>query len=568
MAPTLTPVYLSAQIRAIEQAALGGPAPAPLMERAGLTAAQFARDLLGGTGKRVLLFAGPGNNGGDAFVVARHLKSWQFEVSVVFAGAEDKLPADAGEALRAWKTAGGTMTHALPATREWDLIIDGLFGIGLERPIAGRYLEWVNWINTSRARILALDIPSGLHADSGRILGAAVCATHTITLIGLKPGLLTLDGPDHAGEVRLESLDIGTLEPSRFGAPESALDAPNNSPSPLTGEGQGEGEMSASRRAPALEQSRSGAQDGRLYRTLPESAAPHGWRIETALIASVIPPRQRNSHKGTFGNVGILGGAPGMVGAVLLAGRAALKLGAGRVLVGLLSEGPVVDFLQPELMLRPAQELLNTEALDCLAIGPGLGTSQAAQHAVAAALAHSAPLILDADALNFIAADPGLQKKLATRSAPSILTPHPAEAARLLATSTAKIQEDRIAAARAMSERFNASVVLKGNGSICALKNSDWYINTTGNPGMATAGMGDVLTGIIASLTAQTRDPGQALLAGVHLHGLAADKLVASGIGPAGLTASEVIDAARQILSTIHRNEPQPPFSPREKGRG
>jgi ADP-dependent NAD(P)H-hydrate dehydratase / NAD(P)H-hydrate epimerase len=566
MAPTLTPVYLSAQIRAIEQAALVGPSPAPLMERAGLAAAQFARDLLGGTGRRVLLFAGPGNNGGDAFVVARHLKTWQFEVSVVFAGAEEKLPADAVEALRAWKTAGGTMTDTLPATRDWDLIIDGLFGIGLERPIAGRYLEWVNWINACHARILCLDIPSGLHADSGRILGSAVRAAHTITFIGLKPGLLTLDGPDHAGEVRLESLGIGTLEPSRFGIPELALDAPKNPPSPLTGEGRGEGEMSASRRALALEQSRSEAQVGSkmLSRSLPESAEPHGWRIETALIASAIPPRQRNSHKGTFGNVGILGGAPGMVGAVLLAGRAALKLGTGRVLVGLLGEGPAVDFLQPELMLRSAQELLDTESLDCLAIGPGLGTSQAAQHAVATALAHAAPLVLDADALNLIANDTGLQKQLAARSAASILTPHPAEAARLLATSTTKIQEDRIAAARTLSERFNAAVVLKGNGSLCALKNGDWYINTSGNPGMATAGMGDVLTGIIASLTAQNRDPDQALLAGVHLHGLAADKLVASGIGPAGLTASEVIDAARQVLNTIRATSapqqiPSPP---------
>jgi ADP-dependent NAD(P)H-hydrate dehydratase / NAD(P)H-hydrate epimerase len=494
MVPTLTPVYLSAQIRAIEQAALGGPSPAPLMERAGLAAAEFARDLLGGTGKSVLLFAGPGNNGGDAFVVARHLKSWQFEVSVIFAATEEKLPRDAAAALRAWKTAGGTMTDTLPATRDWDLIIDGLFGIGLERPIAGRNLEWVNWINACHARVLSLDIPSGLHADTGRILGGAVRAAHTITFICLKAGLLTLDGPDHAGEVRLDSLGID----------------------------------------------------------LPETTEPQGWRIETALIASAIPPRQRNSHKGTFGNVGILGGAPGMVGAVLLAGRAALKLGAGRVLVGMLADGPGVDFLQPELILRPAQELLNTEALDCLAIGPGLGKSQAAHHAVATALAHSAPLILDADALNLIAAAAGLQKKLAARSAASILTPHPAEAARLLSTSTPKIQEDRIAAARTLSERFNAAVVLKGNGSICSLKNANWYINTSGNPGMATAGMGDVLTGIIASLAAQSRDPDQALLAGVHLHGLAADRLVAAGVGPAGLTASEVIDAARQILNAGH----------------
>ena len=158
-------------------------------------------------------------------------------------------------------------------------------------------------------------------------------------------------------------------------------------------------------------------------------------------------------------------------------------------------------------------------------------------------------MVLDADALNLLAAQPKLQKVLAARTRASILTPHPAEAARLLATSTDKIQYDRISAAHTLSARYNAAVVLKGNGSICSLNNGDWYLNTSGNPGMAAAGMGDVLTGIIASLTAQGGDPDLALLAGVHLHGLAADRLVAAGIGPAGLTASEVTDAARRLLN-------------------
>jgi hydroxyethylthiazole kinase-like uncharacterized protein yjeF len=266
----------------------------------------------------------------------------------------------------------------------------------------------------------------------------------------------------------------------------------------------------------------------------------------------VLPLRRRNSHKGTFGNVGLIGGAPGMVGAALLAGRAALKLGAGRVFVGLFTDSLAVDLLQPELMLRSAQDLLKMEGLDCIAVGPGLGDSQAAQHALAAALGHKAPLVLDADALNLIASHAKLQKSLTSRTSASILTPHPAEAARLLATSTDKIQYDRIAAARTLSSRFNAAVVLKGNGSICALKNGDWYLNTSGNPGMAAAGMGDVLTGIIASLTAQGGDPDLALLAGVHLHGLAADRLVGAGIGPAGLTASEVTDAGRKLLNEAH----------------
>ena len=491
MPKAFTPVFLAREIREIEQAVRSQPSPPPLMARAGVAVAEFARDLLGERGKRVLLLAGPGNNGGDAFVAARQLKDWWVDVTVVFTGMEAKLPADAKAALADWRAAGGALHESIPPRGGWHLIVDGLFGIGLERPLDYKHAELVNWSNGSAVPILAIDIPSGLHADSGRVLGCAMRAGHTLTFIGLKAGLLTLDGPDYAGEVRLESIGVD----------------------------------------------------------LPEITEPSGWRIESALIATVLPLRRRNSHKGTFGNVGLVGGAPGMVGAALLAGRAALKLGAGRVFVGLFAESPTVDLVQPELMMRSAQDVLKIETLDCIAVGPGLGESHAAQHALAAALAHKAPLVLDADALNLLAAHPKLQKVLATRTSTSILTPHPAEAARLLATTTEKIQHDRIAAARALSARFNAAVVLKGNGSICALKNGDWYVNTSGNPGMATAGMGDVLTGIVASLTAQGGDPDLALLAGVHLHGLAADSLVAAGIGPAGLTASEVIDAARKLLN-------------------
>ena len=491
MPRAFTPVFLAREIREIEQAVLSQPSAPPLMARAGVAVAEFARDLLGDRGKRVLLLAGPGNNGGDAFVAARQLKEWWVDVTVVYSGPEAKLPADAKAALADWRAAGGALHESIPSRGDWHLIVDGLFGIGLERPLDGKHAELVNWCNACGVPILAIDIPSGLHADSGRVLGCAVRARHTLTFIGLKAGLFTLDGPDCAGEVHLESLGVG----------------------------------------------------------LPETTEARGWRIESALIANVLPLRRRNSHKGTFGNVGLLGGAPGMVGAALLAARAALKLGAGRVFVGLLADSPSVDLVQPELMLRPAQDLLKTEALDCIAVGPGLGESQAAQHALAAVLAHAAPLVLDADALNLVATHPKLQKSLVARTSASILTPHPAEAARLLATSTDKIQHDRIAAARALCARFNAAVVLKGNGSVCALKNGDWYLNTSGNPGMAAAGMGDVLTGIIASLTAQGGDPDLALLAGVHLHGLAADSLVAAGIGPAGLTASEVIDAGRKLLN-------------------
>jgi len=486
-----TPVFLVREIREIERAALAQPLPQSLMERAGLAVAEHVRGLLGDREKRILLLAGPGNNGGDALVAARHLKQWWLDVTVVFTGAEPKLGADARAALIAWKAVGGVVQESIPAARRWDLIVDGLFGIGLERPLEGHYAQLVERINASGSRVLAIDIPSGLHADSGRVLGQAVSAHHTLTFIGLKPGLLTLDGPDRAGEVRLDTLGV----------------------------------------------------------SFPPTPGPSGRRIESALLAAILQPRPRNSHKGMYGNVGVLGGAPGMVGAALLAGRAGLRLGAGRVYIGLFADAPSVDLVQPELMLRPAQDLLKMEGLDCLICGPGLGQSQAALHAVAAALGHGAHLIVDADALNLIAVDTGLRQALASRSGATVITPHPAEAARLLGRSVTDIQCDRIAAACELASSFRCGAVLKGNGSVCALANGDWYVNTTGNPGMATAGMGDVLAGIIAALAAQGADPGMALLGGVHLHGLAADELVRQGTGPLGVTASEVIDAARGALN-------------------
>lgn len=500
MQPTASPVYLVNEIRQIEQRQLSRSPRPDLMERAGLATAQLARDLLREKDKRILLFAGSGNNGGDALVAARHLKQWWIDVAVVFTGDTSKLPDDAKAAFKAWRDAGGQLLNEVPPGFRQDLIVDGLFGIGLQRPLEGRYAELVNWINSRGSRVLAIDIPSGVHADTGAILGSAVRAQHTITFIGLKPGLLTLDGPDHTGEVHVDGLGLD----------------------------------------------------------LPERPAPGGWLIPATILGNVLAPRARNTHKGTFGTVGIIGGAPGMTGAALLAGRAALKLGAGKVRIGLLADAPTVDPVQPELMLQPAQDLLRMPELSCIACGPGLGQSQAAGHALEAIIEHPAPLALDADALNLLAGDTAMQKALRTRRAPSLLTPHPAEAARLLSTTTHEVQADRIATALELASRFNAFVVLKGSGSICALAGGGWYVNVTGNPGMASAGMGDVLTGILAALISQGAEAEIALLAGVYLHGSAADQLAGQGTGPAGMTASEVIDAARLMLNGAMRPAPGP----------
>jgi hydroxyethylthiazole kinase-like uncharacterized protein yjeF len=485
-------VYRTADVRAIEAAAMTGKKPQPLMERAGLAAAEAARDLSGGTGKPVLIFAGPGNNGGDAFVVARHLKKWYYKVTVVFAGDEKKLSADAKAALYGWRKAGGTTVSSPPVTKQCGLVVDGIFGIGCERDVGGQYAKWIAAINALGAPVLALDVPSGLHSDTGRVMGCAVRATRTVTFIALKPGLLTLDGPDHCGEIHVSDLDldIQSLRPAK------------------------------------------------------------GSTIGRAVLATALMPRRMSSHKGDYGSVGVIGGDHGMVGAALLAARAALKIGAGRVYVGLITRNaPLLDAEQPELMLRTADDTLKLTNLNCLAVGPGLGQTPDAAFYLDWALESRLPLVLDADALNIVARDANLKKQLKQINTTKILTPHPAEAARLLGVSTRDVQNDRLSAALKLAKDLNSLVVLKGAGSICAAPDGTWHINTSGNPGMASAGQGDVLTGMIAALLSQGAEPKTAMLAGVYLHGAAADLVVAGGIGPVGLTATETIHAARSLLN-------------------
>jgi hydroxyethylthiazole kinase-like uncharacterized protein yjeF len=453
------PIFPTSEIRRIEQAA--GDVSPSLMERAGNAAADLASELVSEKSKDILVLAGPGNNGGDARIAAARLQEKFFRVTVV------------------------SHPRELPADRSWGLVIDGLFGIGLARDIAGDYAQLVDYTNRQRCPVLALDVPSGIQSDTGQVLGRAVRATHTLTFIGLKPGLLTLDGPDHCGEVRVAALG---LPPSKANA----------------------------------------------------------WVAGPGLFSEALKPRPRNFHKGMAGSVGILGGARGMTGAALLAGRAALKLGAGRVYVGFLKEDIHVDFGAPELMLRHADDVLGMD-LDAAVAGPGLGSTDHGATLVGAVLASEMPCVLDADALNLMGDDENLREACARRSAATLLTPHPAEAGRLLNMTTAGVQADRLGAARELARRFNAHVVLKGNGSVLVARDGHLFINATGNPGMASAGMGDVLSGILGALLAQRYSGESALVLGVHLHGAAADELAASGIGPVGITASEVADRARAL---------------------
>lgn len=480
-------LYLSASLRTLE----ARHADDDLMQRAGAATADWAGELAGKHGLPILVIAGPGNNGGDAFVAARLLRQRFFTVCVVFAGLPERQPADARQAWQRFIDEGGSTVETIPSDQRWSLIIDGLFGIGLTRQpafIAAGLIEDINRLaRRDGCPVLALDCPSGLTADTGTAPGAVVRATHTLTFIAGKPGLLTADGPDHCGEIRIATL---------------GLDAPDELPP-----------------------------DGRL--------------LSREDFLQYLQPRRLNSHKGSFGSVGVLGGAPSMVGAAFLTARAALKLGAGRIYAGLVDvQAPSFDPQQPELMLRRPHALLQT-TLSALACGPGLGISLEASELLEAAILLDQPLVLDADALNLVASEGNLQQALASRQVPAILTPHPAEAGRMLDSSSAEIQADRIAAAREIARRYRSHVALKGCGTVVASTDGAWWVNTTGNPGMATAGMGDVLSGIVLALLGQHWPAPPALLAGVHLHGAAADRLVAAGTGPIGLTAGEVIDAAR-----------------------
>jgi ADP-dependent NAD(P)H-hydrate dehydratase / NAD(P)H-hydrate epimerase len=449
------PIYFTREIRQIENAA----GHLPLMERAGAAAAELATELC--AGKDVLVLAGPGNNGGDARIAAARLEEKFFRVVVA------------------------SHPREVPAGPSWGLVIDGLFGIGLARNITGEHAELVAYANRQRCPVLAIDVPSGIQSDTGQVLGCAVRATHTLTFIALKPGLLTGDGPDHCGEVRVA--DLG-------------LDA------------------------------------------LPKPAA---WVAERERFRALLKPRPRSFHKGLAGSLGILGGARGMAGAALLAGRAALKLGAGRIYVGLL-DALGVDHGALELMLRHVDDVLGQD-LDAVVAGPGLGRSEHAATLVGAVLASDWPCVLDADALNLIAEDDDLRHACERRSADTLITPHPGEASRLLNLTVGAVQADRIAAAQALARRYNAHALLKGNGSVIAARDGHLFVNTTGHPGMASAGMGDVLSGMLGALLAQRLSGEAALVLGVHLHGAAAEELATSGVGPIGLTAGEIPDAARRL---------------------
>lgn len=484
-------LYTTAELRALEASAQADLPPGTLMQRAGRAAAAWIDARCGGGARSALIVCGPGNNGGDGYACACELAVRGHVVECV--ALANCTTEDARAARAAWLNHGGRVRAELPPDHHCDVIVDAMFGIGLARPLAGRYLDAVDWINAHEARVVALDVPSGLDADRGTWVGgvAGVRADATCTFLGAKPGLYTADGCDAAGEVAVETL--GVHPPDSQGA----LVAPD--------------------------------------------------QFETLLAR-----RPRNTHKGSFGRLAVVGGGVGMLGAPLLAARASLRLGAGRVYVDCVGAPDLrFDPGQPELMFRPLASLAE---LDAIVVGCGLGTDDAAAGALAAALDRCVPLVVDADALNLLADRQRFSDAFETHAAARVLTPHPLEAARLLGRSAREVQADRVAAARTLARQTASIVVLKGAGTVIAHPAGRWWINPTGGPALATAGTGDVLAGMIGAFIAQGFEPIQAALAAAWLHGRAADDYG----GDLGLVAGDLPARAARLLLRLRGQDPQP----------
>lgn len=456
-----------------------------LMKRAGAAAAELIMKRLEDAGveqRRVTLLVGPGNNGGDALACACELREKGAVVNVVLPGGRRPTSALALAQLERWTQASGTTYDDPYMTEKADCVVDGLFGTGLAKPITGDYLDAVLWFNERQALKVSLDIPSGLNPVTGHWTGSypGCSADVTITFLCVKSGLYMCEGADAAGEIVLNELDVSV--------PLSPLSV-----------------------------------------------------IGTDEFPRVLRPRVKNSHKGDYGSVAVIGGTDGMIGASILAARAALISGAGRVTLECRAEhAPHVDMVYPEIMF--ATKPVNLEDFDAIVLGCGLGTSAEAKARVIEALNCQKPLILDADALNIIAADIKLQDMVLARRAPTVLTPHPGEAARLLRRDTAGVTADRVAACRELAVQTGAIVVLKGAGTVISMRSSRTWINPTGSPMLATGGSGDVLAGMIGAMFAQGYDMVESVLAAVYFHGLSAEGL------EAGFTAGEIAPNAMALV--------------------
>ncbi len=480
-------LYRAEQVRALDRLAIevhGIPGQA-LMERAG-RAAFAALRVRWPEARAITVCCGAGNNGGDGYVMARLATEAGLSVQLIALKDPEALTGDAARAARRWIEAGGQV-ESLGAALRGEVIVDALFGTGLDRPAAGDWARMIEQIADCGRPVLAVDVPSGLSADTGMPLGPCVRAQLTMSFIGNKRGLWTGEAGHWCGERLLDLLDT-----------------------------------------PA-----------EIHQALSFDAE----LLTADWLQNRIPPRRQDAHKGVLGHVVVVGGDMGMAGAAILAAQAALRAGSGRVSLATRAEHAGLALsVQPELMAHGVETLPELEVLleraDVLALGPGLGQSAWSKALWRRALAADRPLVVDADALNLLAGGEAHGRNW-------VLTPHPGEAARLLGRTVASVQADRFAAARALAERFDAVVVLKGHGSLIAAPAGELAVCAAGNPAMATAGMGDALSGIIASLIGQGQALFTAARLGVLLHALAGDR---AARGRRQILASDLIAALAEVL--------------------
>lgn len=497
--------------KAIEEYGIPGVV---LMENAGRHVVEMAAKVLGKVkDKTAVIIAGKGNNGGDGFVVARHLKNMGAEVKVYLLAGVGEIKGDARINLDIWLKMGGTVSNPLEEGMDLltkdlaraDVIIDALYGTGFKGAIRPNVIPVVEAVNSAPAPVIAVDIPSGLEADTGKVSGSCIRASHTVTFALPKIGLVTGYGPEFTG--RLHVVDISI--------PQDILRG-------------GQTELITERK-----------------------------------VKKIMPRRPAAAHKGDFGRVLVVGGSVGMSGAVCLAALACARSGAGLVTAAV-PEGihTVAEIKLTEVMTRPLPQtrggFLSAEAagiikellegMNVLALGPGLGTDGETVALVAKILKSvKIPCVIDADGINAIARS-GFRLREMQGSA--IITPHPGEMARLMGCSVAEVQADRLGNARRVAGETGAVVVLKGAGTVVVSPGGKAYINSTGNPGMASGGTGDVLTGIIAGFLAQGLSPEDAAVAGVYLHGLAGDQ-VAGERGAAGILAGDMVEALPGLIRFI-----------------
>lgn len=484
-------IYSVAAVREMDRKAIEdiGVPGLTLMQRAGAAALQAAR-MHFPNARRWQVVCGAGNNAGDGYVVARLAANDGVVVSVLTLCDPETLKGDAAKAYSDFAADGGVV---LPWTGslddEADLIIDAMLGSGLVRSVGGDYKDAVDAINRHPAVVHAMDIPTGLNGDSGAVMGSAVVADLTTTFVGLKAGLFLGAGPAHCGEITFDDLDIGK---------------------------------------------ECGKSVDSAYQ-----------RMDQQQLATLLRPRRRDAHKGDFGHVLIVGGGPGMPGAALLCGEAALRSGAGRVSIATFPDHAAsIVTHRPELMSYGVSSFDDLAPLlaacDVVAFGPGLGQSDWARGLFKGLRADVHPMVWDADALNLLAEQPA-------KAANRVMTPHPGEAATLLGMTAAAVQHDRPAAVDALAVQYGGVVVLKGAGTLVRGDFAVPFVCTAGNPGMAAPGMGDVLTGVIAALLAQGLTLSDAAMAGVELHARAGDRAAADG--ERGLLASDLLGALRAVVN-------------------